>query len=154
MPKFIGEFEGKIDAKGRVVIPVGLKKQLPEGASNHLVINRGFDKCLVVYTRDDWEKETQKLEGLDSFNKIDRQFIRVFNNGASEVGLDTANRLLIPKKLANYAEINSDVVLYAYDNKIEMWSKHNYEAQMTIDPDEFSKMAEEVMSRRNINSNG
>lgn len=97
MPKFIGEFDGKIDAKGRVVIPVGLKKQLPDGTSDHLVINRGFDKCLVIYTREDWENETQKLEGLDSFNKVDRQFIRIFNNGATEVGLDTANRILIPK---------------------------------------------------------
>lgn len=154
MPKFIGEFDGKIDAKGRVVLPVGLKKQLPDGSSDHLVINRGFDKCLVIYTRDDWEKETQKLEGLDSFNKIDRQFIRIFNNGATEVGLDTANRILIPKKLALYAEIESDVVLYAYNNKIEMWSKKNYEAQMDIDPDEFSKMAETVMSRKNDSNNG
>ncbi len=154
MPKFIGEFEGKIDAKGRVVLPVGLKKQLPADSTDHLVINRGFDKCLVIYTRPDWDNETLKLEGLDSFNKLDRQFIRIYNNGATEVGLDTANRILIPKKLALYAEIENDVVLYAYDNKIEIWSKNNYETQMNIDPDEFSKMAETVMSRKNENSNG
>ncbi|MFM9945334.1 MAG: division/cell wall cluster transcriptional repressor MraZ [Bacteroidia bacterium] len=154
MPKFIGEFDGKIDAKGRVVLPVGLKKQLPDGSSDHLVINRGFDKCLVIYTRDNWEKETQKLEGLDSFNKVDRQFIRIFNNGATEVGLDTANRILIPKKLSIYAELENDVVLYAYDNKIEVWSLINYEAQMDIDPDEFSKMAENVMSRKNDSNHG
>ena len=149
MPKFIGEFDGKIDAKGRVVLPVGLKKQLPSGSTDHLVINRGFDKCLVIYTRPDWENETLKLEGLDEFNTKDRQFIRIFNNGATEVGLDTANRILIPKKLATYAEIENDVVLYAYNNKIEIWSKKNYEAQMDIEPDEFSKMAETVMGRKN-----
>jgi MraZ protein len=149
MPKFIGEFDGKVDAKGRVVLPVGLKKQLPEGSSEQLVINRGFDKCLVIYTRPDWEQETLKLEGLDSFNQLDRQFIRIFNNGATEVALDTASRILIPKKLAAYAELESDVVLYAYNNKIEVWSKKNYEAQMDIDPDEFSKLAETVMSRKN-----
>ena len=149
MPKFIGEFDGKVDAKGRVVLPVGLKKQLPEGSSEQLVINRGFDKCLVIYTRPDWEQETLKLEGLDSFNQLDRKFIRIFNNGATEVALDTASRILIPKKLAAYAELESDVVLYAYNNKIEVWSKKNYEAQMDIDPDEFSKLAETVMSRKN-----
>jgi|JI6StandDraft_1071083.scaffolds.fasta_scaffold122399_1 MraZ protein len=149
MPKLIGEFDGKLDAKGRVVLPSGLKKQLPEGSTEHLVINRGFDKCLVIYTRVDWENETLKLEGLDSFNQLDRQFIRIFNNGATEVGLDTANRVLIPKKLLLYAEIENDVVLYAYNNKIEIWSKKNYEAQMDINPDEFSKMAETVMSRKN-----
>lgn len=152
MPKFIGEFDGKVDAKGRVVLPVGLKKQLPEGSAEQLVINRGFDKCLVIYTRPDWEQETLKLEGLDSFNQLDRQFIRIFNNGATEVALDTASRILIPKKLAAYAELESDVVLYAYNNKIEVWSKKNYEAQMDIDPDEFSKLAETVMSRKNANN--
>jgi len=152
MPKFIGEFDGKVDAKGRVVLPVGLKKQLPEGSAEQLVINRGFDKCLVIYTRPDWEQETLKLEGLDSFNQLDRQFIRIFNNGATEVALDTASRILIPKKLAAYAELESDVVLYAYNNKIEVWSKKNYEAQMDIDPDEFSKLAETVMSRKNGNN--
>ncbi len=149
MPKFIGEFEGRMDAKGRVVLPVGLKKQLPSDSVDHLVINRGFDKCLVIYTRPDWELETLKLEGLDGFNKLDRQFIRVFNNGATEIGLDTANRILIPKKLAVYAEIENDVVLYAYNNKIEVWSKKNYGAQMDIEPDEFSKLAETVMGRKN-----
>jgi len=103
----------------------------------------------LIYTRVDWENETLKLEGLDSFNQLDRQFIRIFNNGATEVGLDTANRVLIPKKLLLYAEIENDVVLYAYNNKIEIWSKKNYEAQMDINPDEFSKMAETVMSRKN-----
>lgn len=149
MPKFIGDFDGKVDSKGRVVIPAGLMKQLPSGASDHLVINRGFDKCLVIYTREDWDLETKKLEGLDSFNIMDRQFIRIFNNGATEVSLDTANRLLIPKKLAGYAEIQNDVVLYAYDNKIEVWSKPNYETQMDITPDDFSKLAETVMGRKN-----
>jgi len=149
MPKFIGEFDGKIDAKGRVVIPMGLKKQLPENASEHLVINRGFDKCLVIYTRTDWENETLKLESLDTFKQMDRQFIRLFNNGATEVSLDTANRILIPKKLSSYAELESDVVLYAYNNKIEVWSQKNYEAHMDIDPDEFSKMAETVMGQKN-----
>jgi len=153
MPKFIGEFDGKMDTKGRVVIPVGLKKQLPEGSADHLVINRGFDKCLVIYTRTEWENETLKLEGLNSFNQVDRQFIRLFNNGATEVGLDTANRILIPKKLSIYAEIEGDVVLNAYDNKIEVWSKKNYDAQMDIDPDEFSKMAETVMGRKNGGDN-
>lgn len=152
MPKLIGEFDGKVDAKGRVVFPAGLKKQLPDGAGERLVINRGFDKCLVVYTREDWETETQKLEGLDGFNQMDRQFIRIFNNGATEAALDTANRILIPKKLTTYAEIESDVVLYAYNNKIEIWSKKNYEAQMDIDPDAFSKLAETVMSRKNGNN--
>jgi MraZ protein len=154
MPKLIGEYEAKKDSKGRVVLPVGLKKQLPDGASDHLVINRGFDKCLVIYTRDGWEKETQKLEGLDTFNQLNRQFIRIINNGATEVSLDSANRILIPSKLLAYAEIETEVVLYAYDYKIEVWSKKNYDAQMNIDSDALSIMAETVMRKKNESNHG
>lgn len=146
MPHFIGEYECKIDAKGRISLPSGLRKQIPEEAGDKLVVNRGFDKCLVIYTKPDWLKETEKLSQLNAFNKKDRLFIRLFNNGATEVQIDTAARVLVPKKLQEYAELDSDVVLFAYQNKIEIWSQKNYDEQLAMDADDFSSLAEEVMS--------
>ena len=145
MPQFIGEFECKVDSKGRVVLPSGLKRQIPEDAAGRMVVNRGFDKCLVLYTRQDWDAEVKLLDGLSQFNRMDRKFIRLFNNGATEVQIDNASRILLPKKLSAYAEIDSDVVFYAYGNRIEIWSQKNYDEQMAIDPDEFSDLAEKVM---------
>lgn len=143
--QYIGEFECKADDKGRVVIPAGLKKQIPKEAAGKMVINRGFDKCLTLFTKEDWKTESSQLTKLNYFNRKDRRFIRLFNNGATEIQVDAASRILLPKKLSAYAEIGSEVVFYAYDNRIEIWSKANYDEMMDIDPDDFSELAEDVM---------
>ena len=147
MPKFIGEYECKMDGKGRVMLPVHLRKQIPDEAGDRLVVNRGFDKCLTLYTKTDWQNETNKLQGLNSFNKKDRMFIRLFNNGATEVQIDTASRVLIPKKLQEYAELENELVLYAYENKIEIWSAKNHAEMFDMSADDFSELAEEVMGK-------
>ena len=146
MPQYIGEFECKMDSKGRVTVPAGLKRQIPKESWEKLVVNRGFDKCLVLFAKKDWLVETEKLGQLNDFNKKDRRFKRLFNSGATEVKMDSAARVLIPKKLAAYVELESDVVFYAYENKIEIWSKKLYDAEMEIDPDDFSDLAEDVMT--------
>lgn len=148
MSDYIGEYECKADDKGRVIIPAGLKRQIPKDSLGRMVINRGFDKCLTLFTREDWKKESEKLNGLNDFNKKDRRFKRLFNSGATEIKIDAASRILIPKKLAAYAEIESEVVFYAYENKIEVWSKKIYDFEMEVDADDFSDMAEEVMANR------
>lgn len=149
MARFIGEFECKVDGKGRILVPARLKKQLPPEAQDGLIINRSFDQCLVLFTRADWEAETAKLSGLNLFNKKDRQFFRLFNNGAQELSFDPNDRILIPKRLLEYASISNEVVLFAYGNRIELWSKEIYEREMSLDPEEFSSLAEEVMGKNN-----
>ncbi len=154
MSHFIGEYECKIDAKGRISLPSSLRRQIPDEAGDRLVVNRGFDKCLVLYTRQEWQVETQKLSHLNAFNKRDRMFIRLFNNGATEIQVDGASRINIPKKLLEYAGIGADAVLFAYGNRIEIWSREEYDDQLKIDPDDFASLAEEVMSGTNREDNG
>jgi MraZ protein len=152
MSKFLGEFDCKLDAKGRMMIPVGLKKQLPEADDKGLVINRGFEKHLVIYTRKEWNKIVDDLEKLNSYEKKTREFIRYFTRGASELTLDSAGRVLLPKALLEYAGIESDVVLSCQFNKIEVWAEAAYNAQLDNEPDNFARLAEEVMGgagRRN-----
>lgn len=143
-----------MDGKGRIILPANLRKQIPEDAGDKLVVNRGFDKCLTLYTKTDWQKETDKLEGLNSFNKKDRLFIRLFNNGATEVQIDAAARILLPKKLQEYAELENDLVLYAYENKIEIWSEKNHKEMFDISADDFSELAEEVMTTKGRKEGG
>ena len=144
-PLYIGEFEVKLDDKGRVVLPAGLKKQLPKDSVGKLVVNRGFEKCLTLYTRKDWDEELKGLGSLNHFNKKHRMFIRQFSNGATEIQLDNSSRMLVPKKLCEYAEIKNEAVFYAYGNRIEIWSKHLYAHMMDVDADDFADLAEEVM---------
>lgn len=147
MAQFIGEFECKLDGKGRLALPARLRKQLPPDAQESLVINRGFDKCLTLFTRKEWDRETAKLNELNLFNRLDRQFIRLFNNGAQEISIDGSDRILLPKKLQEYAEIHSDVVLFAYSNRIEIWSAKVYNEELNLSPEAFAALAEQVMGK-------
>ena len=145
MSKFLGEFDCKLDAKGRMMIPVGLKKQLPEAGDKGLVINRGFEKHLVIYTREEWDRITGELEKKNSYEKKTREFIRYFTRGASELTLDGAGRVLLPKSLLEYAGIESDVVLACQFNKIEVWAEAAYNSQLDNEPENFANLAEDVM---------
>ena len=153
MSHFLGEFDCKLDAKGRMMIPAGLKKQLPEAESEGLVINRGFEKHLVIYTRKEWNKIVSDLEKLNQYEKKTREFIRYFTRGASELTLDTANRVLLPKALLDYAGINTDVVLLCQFNKIEVWSQDAYDKQLDNEPENFANLAEEVMGNAGRRAN-
>src|SRR5579862_6430016 len=145
MPHFLGEFECKLDVKGRMMIPMALKKQLPEADSEGLVINRGFEKHLVIYTRKEWNKIVDDLSKLNSYEKRTREFIRYFTRGATELSLDASGRVLLPKALMEYAGINVDVVLACQFNKIEVWAQDAYDTQMDNEPENFANLAEEVM---------
>jgi MraZ protein len=148
-PRYIGEFECKLDDKGRVVIPAGLKKQLPKESLERMVVNRGFEKCLTFYTRKDWDDELMGIGHLNHFNRKHRMFIRQFSKGATELQVDKASRVLLPKQLVEYAGLESELVFYAYGNRIEIWSKKRFDEMMAMDADEYSDLAEEVMGDLN-----
>ncbi|WP_423149056.1 division/cell wall cluster transcriptional repressor MraZ [Rubrolithibacter danxiaensis] len=154
MSHFLGEFDCKLDAKGRLMIPVGLRKQLPDAEREGLVVNRGFEKHLVVYTRKEWDKIVEDLSKLNQYEKKTREFIRYFTRGATELVLDAAGRVLLPKSLLDYAGIASDIVLACQFNKIELWAKDSYDAQLDNEPDNFSNLAEEVMGNIGRRSDG
>jgi MraZ protein len=145
MSHFLGEFECKLDAKSRMMIPAGLKKQLPDAEREGLVINRGFEKHLVIYTRKEWDKIVDELSRLNQYEKKTREFIRYFTRGASELSLDGSGRVLLPKSLLEYAGIGTDVVLACQFNKIEVWAQAAYDSQLDDEPENFANLAEEVM---------
>jgi MraZ protein len=152
MAKLFGEYFCKLDAKGRFMLPAGLKKQLSEADQERFVLNRGFEKNLTLYPDSEWQKITKELSGLNLYSKKNRDFVRYFYRGASEVTCDATSRLLVPKTLLDYAGIENEIVLFAYDNRIEIWSKDLYEQTMNAEPEEFSDLAEEVMGRINNNN--
>ncbi|QQL48615.1 division/cell wall cluster transcriptional repressor MraZ [Mucilaginibacter ginkgonis] len=145
MSNFLGEFDCKLDAKGRMMIPSGLRKQLPEAEREGLVINRGFEKHLVIYTRKEWDLIIADLAKLNQYEKRTREFIRYFTRGATELTLDAAGRILLPKALLEYAGIGNDLVLACQLNKIEVWDSKVYDLQMDSEPENFANLAEEVM---------
>jgi len=127
------------------MVPSGLRKQMPEAEKEGLVINRGFEKHLVIYTRKEWDKIMEELSRLNQYEKKTREFIRYFTRGATELSLDAAGRVLLPKALLDYAGAGTEVVLASQFNKIEVWAKEAYDEQMDNEPENFANLAEEVM---------
>lgn len=151
MEPLIGEFECKLDSKGRMVVPASLKRQLPDVERLGLVVNRGFEKNLVIYTREEWNKKMAQLSSLNQYNPKTRNFIRMFMRGATELTLDAAGRVLLPKSLLEYANIQGEVFLQCQMDQIEVWAKEEYEALMEAGFDEgFSELAQEVMGNFNF----
>ena len=145
MTNFIGEFDCKLDAKGRLMLPSSLRKQLDPAAQESFVMNRGFEKCLVLYPKNDWKYISEEVNKLNQYVKKNREFTRYFYRGATELGLDGTGRLLFPKRLLEYAGVKKEVVLFAHGNKIEVWDKEVYDNLLNDEPDEFANLAEEVM---------
>lgn len=145
---FLGEFEATIDAKGRFLLPAGFKKQLPQDAAAKFVINRGFEKCLTLYPLQSWEPIFTQIANLNDFDPKVREFRRYFLNGATEVELDSAGRLLLPKNLLGHASLEKDIVLVSALNKIEIWDKTKYDQFFeSYSPESFSDLANHVMNK-------
>jgi MraZ protein len=151
MLTFFGEYEATVDAKGRFLLPGGFKKQLPEGESS-FVINRGFEKCLVLYPMKSWEPIVQEFSLKNQFDPKVREFRRQFFGGATEVELDTAGRLLLPPTLKEYAGLTKDIILVAALNNIEIWDANKYKKLFEdLSPEAYSKLAADVMGNKNVN---
>ncbi len=146
MNSLIGTYECKADAKGRLAIPMALKKQLSPIVQNGFVLKRAvFQSCLELYPMDEWEKLMQKVNKLNRFKKKNNDFIRRFTAGVKVVEVDANGRLLIPKDLVTFANISKEVVLSSAVNIIEIWDKTRYEEAINEAAFDFADLAEEVM---------
>lgn len=154
MTHLLGEFDCRIDTKGRFMLPSGLKKQLEPGDQERFVVNRGFETNLTLYPESEWLKISHEVNSLNLYNKKNREFVRYFFRGAKELRLDPAGRLLLPKSLIDYGGIHKEIVLFAYGKRIEIWAKEAYEGLLASEPEDFSSLAEEVMGKINQTSGG
>lgn len=153
MLNLLGEYTCKVDAKGRVSFPSRLRKQL-DGVLHHgLVLNRDiFEKCLVLYPQPEWDKVNAEMAKLSRYNRKHQQFQRMFMKGATSIELDGAGRISLPALLMEYAGIDlkegNEIVLSGLGEKLEIWNKAAYEAQVLGDDIDFGDLAEDV--RRDI----
>ena len=146
MTFFTSEYECKLDAKGRLVLPSRIKSQLPEGESQELVIRRGFEQCLIIYPLVEFKKVFSKISGLNEFNEEYRKLQRNFLSGVVTVELDGNGRFLIPKNMLTYAQIDKEVMLVGTGSKVEAWNPGIYEKHLIQDPGELSKLAAKYLN--------
>lgn len=146
MINLIGTYECKADAKGRVMLPAALKKQLAAVLSDGFVLKRSvFNNCLELHPVGEWNVLMQEVNKLNRFVKKNNDFIRLFTAGVKTLESDTNGRLQLPKDLVSYAGIEKELVLSSAVNMIEIWDKTQYEQVLKEASADFADLAEEVM---------
>ena len=140
-----GEYDCSMDAKGRIRLPSSLLKKLGERENFHFVLNKGFEKHLTLYPIEVWETTVKEFEKLNPYDNDTRQFLRRFHNGATDIEMDDQMRILVPKRLGEFAGLQKDVILIAYRDKIEIWDATEYENMMNDDRVSMADLAQKVL---------
>ena len=145
MAGLVGEFEVKLDEKSRFLFPSGLRKQLPPASQRDFMLNKGFEDCLTLYPLPEWEKVSTRLSKMNLFKPKNRMFYRLFHQGAKQIALDNAGRVLIPTTLMERVGLLQEVMLIAYNDRIEIWDKSKYFNLIEGNMADFADLADDVM---------
>jgi len=137
---FIGEFTHNVDTKGRVAVPVKFRGKLGPSA----IITRGLDRCLFLFTSQEWEVLAQKLIALPLAQANSRAFVRLMLAGAMDVEIDTQGRVLIPDYLREYAGLKKETVIAGLYNRIEVWDSQLWKEYKTKTESESDEIAERL----------
>lgn len=152
MSSFIGDYECKVDDKGRVLFPASLRKQVPSASPDRFVVKKDiYEECLVLYSVEEWERQNVIIrKNTNPYNREHNRFLREFYRGTAEVTLDANGRLLLPRRLLDLVSISKDIVMAGMAGKIEIWAKDRYE-QAQVGSDEFATLADKIMGSSIIN---
>lgn len=119
----MGEYTHSMDAKGRVSLPADFRVALGDS----FVITKGLDNCLFVYGPEEWQRLSEKLAKLPISKAEVRSFVRFFFAGARETECDKQGRFLVPANLRSYAKLDKEAVLIGVSNRVEIWSRAEWE---------------------------
>lgn len=150
MAFFKGQETYSIDNKGRVSIPVKMRKSLSPEALDTFVLTRGADNCIIAYPLDEWKKYEEKFSKLNQFDENIRFFLRMILMWSEEVTFDGQQRLSVPKKLLEFAKIESKVTIVGMVDRIELWNPEEFEKYLNGHSDTYENVAEKVMTITNL----
>ena len=136
----MGEYQHKMDNKGRVIIPASFRDELSE----KFVVTRGLDNCLFVYPMQEWSILEEKLNSLPITSKDSRTFVRFFFSGATECQLDKQGRISLPSNLRDYADLDKQIVIIGLSNRIELWAKAKWDNYIDDAEDSYEDIAEKM----------
>jgi len=150
MVSFIGDYTCKLDSKGRVTLPSAFKRQMKDGMQDGFVLKRDiFESCLILYPMKEWERQNQIIRSkTNTYKKEHANFLRMFFSGTAEVIPDASSRILLPRRLLEYAGIEAEAVMAGQYGRIEIWSVENYKKVSKAD-EEFAAMAEKILGGSN-----
>lgn len=139
---FIGEYSATIDDKGRIAIPVKFRSQL----KSKVVITRGLDNSLFLYTVDEWKKLAEKLASLPISTANTRAFSRHMLSGAMDCDIDKQGRIIVPGYLKEFARIGKKLIFAGLYNRVEIWSDELWSKYKAQTEKESNAIAEQLGS--------
>ena len=145
---FYGEHEHTIDKKGRIIVPSRFREFLKEYDIKHCYITRGLDRCLFLFTEDEWKAQESKFKAIPFTKSEARKFNRLYFSGAVQVDCDLQGRILLPKYLKDFAEIKRDIMIIGVSNRIEIWAKEEYEKHVNLPDGDFAVLGEKVLGEK------
>lgn len=135
---FYGEFDYKIDEKGRVPVPPRFRNELKDG----VVLTPGPEKCITAYTLTEWKKLAGTLTGGTLTRSKMRRLSRAIFSTAFSTKIDNQGRIAIPAPLREHAEIVDDVVVAGVNNSLEIWNKAHWEEEKEISQEQAWQIIE------------
>lgn len=154
MTNFFGEYECKLDEKGRLKLPSAILNQLGESSDRDFVANRGFERCLNLFPKTVWNIKLNEVQGLNDYLPEVRQFKRVFYRGATEFTPDKSDRILLPKLLLDYAGIDRTLIIAAFGDYLELWNPDTFSTEViNKETGDFSSLAQRIAHLRTKGSN-
>ena len=136
----LGEYRFNLDDKGRITIPSKFRKNFKDG----IVVTKGFENCLFVFTNTDWQDFSTQIKNLKTLKKDARLLSRFIFGGAAEDAPDKQGRVMLPQNLREWAGISKEVVIIGVGNRLEVWSKGNWQKTEKQAAESFSDIAEEL----------
>ncbi len=137
-----GEFRNTLDEKGRLLIPAKIRNEV---AGNVLVLTKGVDKCLWMFTPDEWNKLSEKLLAASSFLKSKTRLLqRRIIAPAQECEIDRSGRINIPQTLREASRLSKDTVILAIEQYFEIWDEAEYAKYEAESEEDFLEAAEEL----------
>jgi MraZ protein len=138
---FFGTYTPRLDDKGRIFLPAKFRDELAEG----LVVTRGQERCLYVWSMEEFTKLTERLRDTSVTNKSARDYVRMFFAGASDETPDKQGRITIPPALRSYAALTRDCVVIGANTRLEIWDSQAWETYLEQQEQQFSDLSEEVL---------
>lgn len=137
---FIGEYEHSLDEKKRISLPKSFRAAL----GKKVVMTRGLDNCLFIYSQKSWEKVAEKLQTLSFAQADTRGFNRFILSGAAEVDVDSAGRILIPDHQKEFAGLKKNVVFAGVSDRVEVWEASRWQAYKSRIEKQADALAEKL----------
>ena len=137
---FYGEFDYKIDDKGRIPVPPKYRNYIKDG----VVLTGGAEKCITVYTLPEWRKVSDSITSSPLARSKIRKLSRALFASAFSTRVDGQGRIAIPAPLRDHAEIGEDVVIAGVSSYFEIWDKALWEEEKASSQEQVWQIIESL----------